>query len=44
MTRLLRRVLSALRRPPAPEPPTPSRVIPVYIGGKSYTLEIYEES
>jgi len=38
---LLRRVLR--RRPAAPEPAAPSRIIPVHIGGKPYTLEIYEE-
>jgi len=40
---LLRRIL---RRPAAPESPAPepepSRIIPVHIGGKPYTLEIYE--
>jgi len=44
MKRLVRRVLSLFRRPPASEPPAPSRIIPVHIGGKPYTLEIYEES
>lgn len=42
MTRLRALIRRVLRRPAAPEPPAPSRVIPVCIGGESYTLEIYE--
>jgi len=45
MTRLVALIRRLLRRrPAAPEPPAPSRIIPVHIGGKPYTLEIYEES
>ena len=43
MTRLMTLILSVLRRRPAQPPaPLPARVIPIYIGGKPYTLEIYE--
>jgi len=48
MTRLRALLRRILRRPAAPEPvgpePEPSRTIPVHIGGKPYTLDIYEES
>lgn len=37
----LRRILR--RRPAAPEPAAPSRIIPIHIGGRAYLLEIYEE-
>lgn len=48
MTRLLTLIRRILRRPAAPEPPAPepepepARTIPVHVGGKPYTLEIYE--
>jgi len=44
VTRLRAFLRRILRRPAAPEPAAPSRIIPVHIGGKPYTLEIYEES
>lgn len=44
MTRIRAFLRRILRRPPAPEPepPAPSRIIPVNAAGKEYVLEMHE--